>query len=63
MEREHINLKVQAIEGDLELLRNKHVHELEKAPGTPKCSTLADRMHTLVPTLALCVRIVVSEAE
>ena len=44
MDKEHIYLKIQDIESDLELLRNKHVHELEKAPGTPKCTTLADRI-------------------
>lgn len=44
MDKENINMKVQAIENDLDLLRNKHIHELEKIPGTPKCSTLADRM-------------------
>ena len=44
MDKEHIYLKIQDIESDLELLRNKHVHELEKVPGTPKCSTLADRI-------------------
>jgi hypothetical protein len=44
MDKEHIYLKIQEIETDLDLLRNKHVHELEKVPGTPKCSTLAERM-------------------
>lgn len=44
MDKEHIYLKIQDVETDLELLRNKHVHELEKVPGTPKCSTLADRI-------------------
>ena len=44
MDKEHIYLKIQEIEADLDLLRNKHVHELEKVPGTPKCSTLAERM-------------------
>ena len=44
MDKEHIYLKIQEIETDLDLLRNKHVHELEKVPGTPKCSTLADRI-------------------
>lgn len=44
MDKEYINLKVQAIENDLNLLRNRHVHELEKVPGTAKCSTLADRI-------------------
>lgn len=44
MDKEYVNLKVQAIENDLELLRNRHIHELEKAPGIAKCSTLADRM-------------------
>ena len=44
MDKEHIYLKIQDIESDLVLLRNKHVHELEKVPGTPKCSTLADRI-------------------
>ena len=32
------------MENDLELLKNGHIHELEKVPGTPKCSTLANRM-------------------
>lgn len=44
MDKENIDMKVQAIENDLNLLRNKHIHELEKNPGTPKCSTLADRV-------------------
>lgn len=44
MDKEYVNLKVQAIVNDLDLLRNRHIHELEKVPGTPKCSTLADRM-------------------
>ena len=41
---ELINVKVQALENDLELLQNKHIYELEKVPGIPKCSTLASRM-------------------
>ncbi len=32
------------IKYDLELLREKHIHEIEKLPGTPKCKTLADRL-------------------
>ena len=44
MDKEHIYLKIQEVETDLDLLRNKHVHEIEKVPGTPKCSTLADRI-------------------
>jgi DNA-binding transcriptional MocR family regulator len=44
MDKEHIYLKIQEIETDLDLLRNKHVHELEKIPGNPKCSTLANRI-------------------
>lgn len=44
MNKEQINIKVQEIKNDLDLLRQRHVHELEKAPGVPKCSTLADRM-------------------
>lgn len=44
MGKQIIDMKVQTIENDLDLLRNKHIHELEKVPGTPKCSTLADRM-------------------
>lgn len=44
MHNENVNLKVQAIVNDLDLLRNKHIHEIEKVPGTAKCSTLADRM-------------------
>lgn len=44
MNKDQINIKVQEIKNDLDLLRQRHVHELEKAPGVPKCSTLADRM-------------------
>lgn len=44
MSKEQINIKVKEIEKDLELLRQKHIHELEKSPGVPKCSTLAERM-------------------
>ena len=44
MDKEHIYQRIHDIESDLELLRNKHVHELERVPGTPKCSTLADRI-------------------
>lgn len=42
--KDYIRLKVEALENDLDLLRNKHIHELEKVPGTAKCSTLANRM-------------------
>lgn len=44
MDKEYIHLKVQSIENDLSLLRNRHIHEIEKVPGTAKCSTLAGRM-------------------
>lgn len=44
MDKEYINLKVQEIKNDIDLLHNKHIHELEKVPGTAKCSTLAKRM-------------------
>lgn len=44
MDKESIAIKVQEIENDLDLLRQKHIHELDKVPGVPKCSTLADRM-------------------
>lgn len=44
VDKEYINLKVQEIKNDFNLLRNNHIHELEKVPGTPKCSTLANRM-------------------
>ena len=44
MSKENINICIQAINNDLELLRNKHVHELEKIPGVAKCSTLANRI-------------------
>ena len=44
MNKEHIHLKIQSIETDLDMLRKKHVHELEKLPGNPKCSTLADHI-------------------
>lgn len=44
MSKEKIYEKLENIESDLELLRNAHIHELEKTPGRPKCSTLADRI-------------------
>ena len=44
MDRTDISIKITSIENDLELLKNCHIHELEKVPGTPKCSTLANRM-------------------
>lgn len=44
MDKENIDIKVHEIENDLALLRNKHIHELEKNPGIPKCATLADRI-------------------
>lgn len=44
MDRENINAKVEAIKNDLDMLQKRHIHELEKNPGTPKCSTLANRM-------------------
>lgn len=44
MNKENISLKVQEMKNDFNLLRNKHIHELEKVPGTAKCSTLANRM-------------------
>ena len=44
MDRTDISIKITSIENDLELLKNGHIHELEKVPGTPKCSTLANRM-------------------
>ena len=44
MEQEKIIIRIQAIESDLELLRNNHIHELVKAPGTPKCATIANRI-------------------
>ena len=39
MGRTDISIKITSIENDLELLKNGHIHELEKVPGTPKCST------------------------
>ena len=44
MMKEKISNMTQAIKSDLELLRNKHVYELERIPGMPKCSTLANRI-------------------
>ena len=44
MEQEKIIIRIQAIESDLELLRNNHIHELVKTPGTPKCATIANRI-------------------
>lgn len=44
MINEQINFKLQDIDNDLDLLRTKHVYELEKVPGVPKCSTIANRI-------------------
>ena len=44
MNKVDIAIKIDSIENDLELLKNGHIHELEKIPGVPKCSTLANRM-------------------
>ena len=44
MDREDIQIKIQAIRNDLDQLRNRHIHELEKMPGVPKCETLANRI-------------------
>lgn len=44
MKIEDIKLTVQAIEDDIDILRNKRLLELEKGPGRPKCSTLANRI-------------------
>ena len=45
---EDINLKIQAIDNDLALLRDKHIYEIEKVPGTLKCSTLANRIQAMI---------------
>lgn len=39
-----IQTAIQQIKEDLELLRNKQIHELQKKPGIAKCETLADRI-------------------
>ena len=33
MDRTDISIKITSIENDLELLKNGHIHELEKVPG------------------------------
>ena len=44
MDRTDISIKITNIENDLELLKNGHIHELEKVPGAPKCSTLVNHI-------------------
>lgn len=44
MDIDAIHKKVQEMRKDFELLRKKHLFELERIPGNAKCSTLADRM-------------------
>ena len=44
MEQEQIEARIQAIEYDLEQLRNNRIHELVKAPGISKCATIANRI-------------------
>jgi len=44
MTKERLDLKVGGILDDIDLLRNRHIQELDKTPGKPKCATLADRM-------------------
>ena len=51
MDKESIAMKVQEIEEDLDLLRQKRVYELVKVPGVPKCSTLADRTQVKLDNL------------
>lgn len=41
---ETINFKIQKIYNDLQLLKDRHVYELDSVPGIPKCETLATRM-------------------
>lgn len=52
MEREDIDFKVQDLENDIALLKEKHIYEIEKAVGVPKCSTLADRMQRNLDMIA-----------
>lgn len=44
MKKTDIGTSVQELENDIALLKDKHIYEIEKAVGVPKCSTLADRM-------------------
>lgn len=44
MEEYHLDMNKQTIESDIDLLRNGRIHEIKKAVGFPKCSTLADRI-------------------
>lgn len=41
---EIISLRIQNIENDLALLRQRHIYEIENIRGVPKCATLADRI-------------------
>lgn len=44
MDTDMISMKIAKIEKDLEILKDGRIHELEKGPGNPKCSTLANRI-------------------
>lgn len=52
MKKEDIDLRVQELESDIALLKEKHIYELEKSVGIPKCSTLADRMQKNLDIIA-----------
>ena len=44
MNKDLVEKKVTQLKSDIELLKNGHIHELEKKPGILKCVTLANRM-------------------
>lgn len=44
MSSEEIALKAQSVYSDIDLLRDCQIYEIEKTRGTPKCSTLANRL-------------------
>jgi hypothetical protein len=44
MNKDLVEKKVTQLKSDIELLKNGHIHELEKKPGILKCVTLANRI-------------------
>lgn len=44
MDNAEIQLAINKIHDDTQILGNGHIYELEKKKGTPKCSTLANRI-------------------
>ncbi len=39
-----IGALINGLENDIDLLKNRHIYEIEKCPGIPSCYTMAQRM-------------------